>query len=513
MQHETDYVKTIKQICELLRSDPTPEVINGLRESFEDLSKQLRAGPFLEVFETTLGNIPFAALFSLLAAPDNKLIVIVAEVTGQLLKPVTWSMVHQTFEDYIVQGLDHPHPVVKCLVLDQFLKCEQSSDPFSPQYGPHLWKCLSGKNDSDSTKTAKKALVHLFEIGMGIDYLLTSESIAVVRKLLAGSESQRFRIYDVMAAAIKKSDSAFEFFRQEGILDTFLSEAASGDILVSVNFYETVPKFCSSAVPFEYLVSTGVFSKALQCLIDAEKDKGVTSSLMQVAVLKLFSRMVDVEGADAKTFLEKHAFVNELTNILESSESSSELRSTAISCLGTIGNSPRALEYLTEEKKALAAFAEIYKSSLSHMRVECLQAIACIFGHSQTPSKEMSQACYELYMQLDNGGLLVSLTKEIMKGFEESCVAGFAVIQKMALHVWGIREISNHQNIVNFLLMRDASRGKNVQQWQFAVIQEIVRSPSAKDAFDADTFARLSKYEKEGPYFVNSVPQVALRLD
>ncbi|KAJ2854333.1 hypothetical protein J3B02_002726 [Coemansia erecta] len=482
MQHETDYVKTIKQICELLRSDPTPEVINGLRESFEDLSKQLRAGPFLEVFETTLGNIPFAALFSLLAAPDNKLIVIVAEVTGQLLKPVTWSMVHQTFEDYIVQGLDHPHPVVKCLVLDQFLKCEQSSDP-------------------------------LFEIGMGIDYLLTSESIAVVRKLLAGSESQRFRIYDVMAAAIKKSDSAFEFFRQEGILDTFLSEAASGDILVSVNFYETVPKFCSSAVPFEYLVSTGVFSKALQCLIDAEKDKGVTSSLMQVAVLKLFSRMVDVEGADAKTFLEKHAFVNELTNILESSESSSELRSTAISCLGTIGNSPRALEYLTEEKKALAAFAEIYKSSLSHMRVECLQAIACIFGHSQTPSKEMSQACYELYMQLDNGGLLVSLTKEIMKGFEESCVAGFAVIQKMALHVWGIREISNHQNIVNFLLMRDASRGKNVQQWQFAVIQEIVRSPSAKDAFDADTFARLSKYEKEGPYFVNSVPQVALRLD
>ncbi|KAJ1796676.1 hypothetical protein LPJ75_007196, partial [Coemansia sp. RSA 2598] len=109
--------------------DPTPEVISGLRGSFEDLSKQLRAGPFLEVFETTLSNIPFSALFSLLAAPDNKLIVVVAEVTGQLLKPVTWSMVHQTFEEYIVQGLDHPHPVVKCLVLSQFLKCEHSGDP------------------------------------------------------------------------------------------------------------------------------------------------------------------------------------------------------------------------------------------------------------------------------------------------------------------------------------------------------------------------------------------------
>ncbi|KAJ1842992.1 hypothetical protein LPJ73_005625 [Coemansia sp. RSA 2703] len=131
MQDEKDYTKTIKLICELLQSDPTPEVILGLRESFETLSKQLRTGPFLEVFETTLSNIPFAALFSLLAAPDNRLIATVAEVTGQLLKPVTWAMVHQTFEEYIIQGLDHPHPVVKCLVLNQFLKCEGSSDPVS----------------------------------------------------------------------------------------------------------------------------------------------------------------------------------------------------------------------------------------------------------------------------------------------------------------------------------------------------------------------------------------------
>ncbi|KAJ1952160.1 hypothetical protein GGI12_006317, partial [Dipsacomyces acuminosporus] len=126
---QKEYENTIKKICTLLQSDPTPEVIRALRQSFEDLGKQLRAGPFLEVFETTLSNIPFSALFSLLAAPDNKLIVIVAEVTGLLLKPVTWSMVHQTFEDYIIQGLGHPHRTVRCLVLSQFLKCTNKTDP------------------------------------------------------------------------------------------------------------------------------------------------------------------------------------------------------------------------------------------------------------------------------------------------------------------------------------------------------------------------------------------------
>ncbi|KAJ2380265.1 hypothetical protein GGI05_006365 [Coemansia sp. RSA 2603] len=114
-------------------------------------------------------------------------------------------------------------------------------------------------------------------------------------------------------------------------------------------------------------------------------------------------------------------------------------------------------------------------------------------------------------MQLDDGKFLMSLTKEIMKGFEESCVAGLAVIQKMVLHAWGLREISNYKNIVNFLLMRDSSRGKNAQQWQFTVIESIVRAPNAKDTFEPDTFARLSQYVREGPYFVNSVAQVALK--
>ncbi|KAJ1877610.1 hypothetical protein LPJ66_012068, partial [Kickxella alabastrina] len=90
----------------------------------------------------------------------------------------------------------------------------------------------------------------------------------------------------------------------------------------------------------------------------------------------------------------------------------------------------------------------VYSESLTQLRVECLKAVACIFGNSSpTPSKEISQACYELYIQLADGKFLVGLTKEIMTGFEESCVAGLAVIQKMTHHVWGIREIAKYQNI------------------------------------------------------------------
>ncbi|KAJ2384321.1 hypothetical protein GGI05_005048, partial [Coemansia sp. RSA 2603] len=390
MQDEKDYTKTIKLICELLQSDPTPEVILGLRESFETLSKQLRTGPFLEVFETTLSNIPFAALFSLLAAPDNRLIATVAEVTGQLLKPVTWAMVHQTFEEYIIQGLDHPHPVVKCLVLNQFLKCEGSSDPvstivtrlsrcvqawvpesqFSSQYGPHLWKCLDGKSDNDSTKLAKQALTHLCNVGMGMDYLLTEASLKAIRTLLSGNESQRFRVYDVMVATTKNSDSAFELFRQEGVISAFLSEVSSDDVLVSMNFYELVPALCETPVSYDYLDSVGVFSKALNCLADAKTDDSVTGSLTRVAVLKLFSRMVDTKGAETKAFLEKYSVVRELGDILKSSESNGELISTAVNCLGAIGNNPAALEFLANEKEALKAFVSVYDTSLGHLRVE-----------------------------------------------------------------------------------------------------------------------------------------------
>ncbi|KAJ1840574.1 hypothetical protein LPJ70_004592 [Coemansia sp. RSA 2708] len=507
---EKEYEANIKQICELLQSDPTPEVIQGLRDAFEALSKQLRAGPFLEVFETTLSNIPFSALFSLLAAPDNKLIVTVAGVTGLLLKPVTWPMVHQTFEEYIIQGLAHPHPVVKSLVLRQFLKCEEKTDPFSPQYGPHIWKCLEGKGESDATRLGKQVLVHLCKIGMSMDYLLSDESMSVVRLLLSGNETQRFRVYDVVAAAIGESDSAFEFFRQEGIVDMLVKEGDARDVLVAMNFYELVPTLCESSVPYEYLEAAGVFSDALKQVYKAKDDDSVTSSLMRLSALKLFSRMADAQGISPAKFYERHAIVPELGELVLLPEPGSDLKATAITCVGTIGNNAEALGYLATEKTALAALVTAYNSSFGHLRVECLRAITCIFGYSTTPSGAASQACYELYAQLDEGKFLVGLTKEIMKGFEESCVAGLAVIQKMALHAWGLHEIASYQNIVNFLLMRDSARVKTAQQWQFAVVESIVKAPAAKSEFDDDTYARLARYVREGPYFVAATAQVAL---
>ncbi|KAJ1952912.1 hypothetical protein EC988_003299 [Linderina pennispora] len=504
------YEETIKRICSLLQSEPTPDVIQGLRDSFDLLNRQLKAGPFLEVFEATLSNIPFSALFSLLAAPDNKLIVIVSELTGQLLRPVTWSMVHQTFEEYIIQGLDHPHPDVKCLVLNQFLKCDLSTDPFSPSYGPHIWKCLAGKQDSESIKLTKRVLAHLCRCPQGMDYLFTDESMKGVRKLLAGKEEERFRTYDVIVAAVGGSDSAFEFFKQEGIVDMFMNEGRSKDILVIMSFYEQLPDICATTAPFEYMDEQGVFQRALENLSDTA-DEGVTGSLLRTASLKLFARMVDAKGLDPQQFLERYPVATVIREIIEDhSHSRYDSTVTAINCLGAIGNNPAALEYLAEEDKALAALASLYNSSTGELRIECLKAIACIFGHSQAPTSTASQACFDLYMRLCDGKFLSSLVKEIMKGFEESCIAAFAVIQKMASHAWGVREIASVQNILSFLLTRDPSRGKTVQQWQYSAIESLAAATEAKASFDEETYKRLQKYVNNGPFYVESVPRVAM---
>ncbi|KAJ2556631.1 hypothetical protein EV175_001874 [Coemansia sp. RSA 1933] len=508
---DKEYVATIKQICELLQSDPTPDVIQGLRDSFASLSMHLKAGPFLEVFETTISNIPFAALFSLLAAPDNKLIVSVADVTDQLLNPVTWLMVHQTFEEYIIQGLAHPHPTVKCLVLGQFLKCEHKTDPFSAQYGPHIWKCLEGKNDTDATKLAKRVLLHLSSVGMATDRLFATESLKVVNNILSGNESQRFRVYDVVTIAVSKSDSIFEFLCQKGVIDTFIKEGDSDDILAVMSWHELLPIFCASKAAFDHLDSLGIFSKALQQIgsIDTEA-ASATDALARVSILKLFSRIVDAPSVDPADFFAKYDVAPVLGKLIALESSEGELKSTAIGCLGAIGNNTAALEYLAAEKTALNALVEAYGRSVGRLRVECLQAIACIFGHTPEPTSTSSQACYELYSQLAQGKFLVSVTQEIMKGFEESCFSGFAVIQKMALHAWGVREIASYKTVVNFLLTRDPSRIKTAQQWQFSTVQTIAESKDAKGAFDPDDYARLTRYVKEGPYYVNTTPQVAL---
>ncbi|KAJ1771616.1 hypothetical protein IW140_001965 [Coemansia sp. RSA 1813] len=491
---DKEYVATIKQICELLQSDPTPDVIQGLRDSFANLSIHLKSGPFLEVFETTISNIPFAALFSLLAAPDNKLIVSVAEVTDQLLNPVTWSMVHQTFEEYIIQGLAHPHPT------------------FSAQYGPHIWKCLEGKSDTNATKLAKRVLIHLFNVGMATDHLFAKESLEVVNAILSGSESQRFRVYDVIAISAGKSDDIFVFLCQKGIIDTFVKEGDSDDILAVMNWHELLPILCASAAAYTYLDSLGIFSRLLQQLDLSDTEATIaTDSLARVSALKLFSRMVDAPGIKPTEFFVKYDIAPVLGKFISPEGSEAELKSTAISCLGTIGNNTAALEHLAAEKTALDALVETYSRSIGQLRVECLQTIACIFGHAPQPTSTSSQACYELYSRLAQGKFLVSVTQEIMKGFEESCIAGFAVIQKMALHAWGVREIASYKTVVNFLLTRDSSRAKIAQQWQFSAVQAIAESKDAKGVFESDDYSRLHRYVKEGPYYISTTPQVALK--
>ncbi|KAJ2579066.1 26S proteasome non-ATPase regulatory subunit 5, partial [Coemansia sp. RSA 1797] len=129
-----------------------------------------------------------------------------------------------------------------------------------------------------------------------MDYLLSEESVSAIKTLLAGNESQRFRVYDVVAAAIKDSDSSFEFFRQEGIVDLLLKEGSAKDVLVAMNFYELVPTLCESSVPYEYIESAGVFKNVLEQVQQAKTDDSVTSSLLRLSALKLFSRMADAKG-------------------------------------------------------------------------------------------------------------------------------------------------------------------------------------------------------------------------
>ncbi|KAJ2771014.1 hypothetical protein IWQ56_001947 [Coemansia nantahalensis] len=494
---EGGHAQDISEICDLLRSEPTSDVIHRLRERFDSLGKHLRAGPFMEVFEAVLGKIPFSALFSLFTAPDNKLIVAVADVTGLLLKPVTWPMVHQTFEEYIVQGLAHPHPAVRTLVLNQLLKCNQATD--------------SGKSDSDVTTLARRVLVQLCEAGMAPDHLLSGDSVAAVRALLAGGESQRFRVYDVVVAAVRQSDSAFERLRQEGIVELLVQEAVAQDVLVAMNFYELVPALCASPVPFEYLDAAGVFGNALEQIRKAKSDDTAAGSLIRLAALKLFTRMVDAGGVVPAQFLEKYPVACELAELALADDSRSDTKANAVACIGTIGSNTEALGYLATEKTALNALVTVYNGAVGGLRVECLRAVSCIFGHSPAPDGTASQACYELYERLDNGKFLGGLVKEIMKGFEESFAAALSVVQKMALHAWGVHEIAAHKNMVSFLLKRDSSRVKAAQQWQFAAVQSIVNSPDAKAEFDSDTLAQLTRFVREGPYYAGAaIARVAL---
>ncbi|PVU97535.1 hypothetical protein BB561_000472 [Smittium simulii] len=472
-----DYNDTIEQVCELLQTATTPEAINELSAGFNRLSQDLTPplflflrvdGPFLEIFEAILTNISFSALFSLLAAPDNRLIVSVVELTEKLLEPVTWDMIHEKFENFICLGLDHPHTKVKILVLNQFLRCNLLSGKFNPNYAPSIWECLIGDSNSNHVNLSLNVLIHLSSYKNCAKFIYTEESLAVIHDILAMDTSHRFRVYDIVANTIINSEDATSIFEKNDILSKFASEFKSNDSLIIVNALELLPKMTQNKTAADYFISQNI----LDLLSDFIKDPeilGVKYDFLRSFSLKTFSKLINSKGLDFISISNKYSFINTLSKHLDQS-SDITLRITSITCLGILALNSDFLKHLDTEYEILDQFLQILQSATGDVKLESLRTFSCILEKNPPIDTKVDEINQKLFKKC-----FAFLLKTIINNIEDQAIASFSVIQKFILYTWSHNIVSQSQSFLSFLVEK-SDFSLTLQDLKFSVITVITKN-------------------------------------
>ncbi|PVV04188.1 hypothetical protein BB560_001328 [Smittium megazygosporum] len=419
MEPENDYKVAIDEACELLQSATTPEAIKELVKAFDKLSDYLTHGPFLEVFEAILTNIAFSTLFSLLAAPDNRLIVSVANLTQKLLEPVTWDMIHEKF--------GHPHPKVKLMVLSQILRCDLSTDQFDVDYSPAIWECLIGKDEDQHINMA----LNLGSFENCVDFIYTQESISVIKKIMAIDYSHKFRVYDVIATSISNSDAVASVLIESNVLLSLVLDFSSSDPLAVSNCLNLLPKMTSSRTFCEYIASQNVFD--------------VISGLMKTG---------EIDGVSydfAKSF-----------------------SISAVQALGDIASDREVLKSLYQQKHLLNEYISLMDSAIEDLKLQCLSTFVAILEKPIPINSEIADINHTLFSKLNNGDFLQTLLKNCSGVFDEEIFFSLKIIKYMIDYPWGYKELAQSQNFLNFLIEK-SNLNSSLKELKFSIISFFVK--------------------------------------
>lgn len=68
----------------------------------------------------------------------------------------------------------------------------------------------------------------------------------------------------------------------------------------------------------------------------------------------------------------------------------------------------------------------------------------------------------------------------------------------------------NFSGLIEYILDRSTEHDKQGKESKWAVVETLVKSPSASSIFTENNMAQLEKYYRQGPFYVEAQVEVAL---
>ncbi|OAD72742.1 hypothetical protein PHYBLDRAFT_146063 [Phycomyces blakesleeanus NRRL 1555(-)] len=476
--------------------------IASLRSLSVSLGENVSISQATQVFQV----LPLADLYGAFSVEDDELTDAACALISKLLGPFSYDMVVATNEEFLLQGLSHFTPAIRCLSLEQVEKCVVSNSSVISMVNSQVFPLVLTTLAFQDIRTASKASGVLQKVALtepGLEAFTSGISPMMLQQLVYIDGTVSFRIYELVVDVASSSENAFKKCESSGLLSIIHTQISSNDLLLRINAIEILHKLALKS-GIEFLEKNNILQE-LSVLLSQEYDTDVVLVLTKCAIIKFFANLSESRDVEFGVIEQKHGIFERLSKCLYSTNN----ETTAASCVGIIGSSVTGLGLILSSS-LLGVFIEGYHSSGGETKTVFLRSLSKILG-IQDESNPVVETMTENVYNLVNGRstTLDELIKMAKQPMEDSRIAVFSVMQSISSHSWGQKLLSQSTEFIEFILNRAAETTQSGQTWKYGIVKNLVASPDSASNL-GQNYTLLQQYIRQGPFYQPSETAVAV---
>ncbi|KAJ1915991.1 hypothetical protein IWQ60_008259 [Tieghemiomyces parasiticus] len=511
MQNEP-WKPIVQTLAGALGQTPDATVLDKVLRNLDALCQQFDAnsrGPVYDnVRSFTLEYIPLPSVFALLTTEHTALIEKVVGLLERLLAPIRYPGLDADFTEYLIAGLQHPHPAVQALALDQLSKYQPEDNEFAGKYVPWVLLLLSS-NHGQVVKAAQELLIKVARYPSNLEALLSTDNQEIIQPLL-NDDTVRFRVFELFARIAQQSLAAFEACARSEVLLRLCQEARNPDLICRLSALEAFDKLAATPAGHRFLYNHDVYS-AYADILRAIHDDDVSIVLTQCSAVQFFAKLAVFPHVEFAALAAEFRLFEAMMHLLGSDNR--QLKQCTVVAIGTLGSQAKGLTVMARESRLLPRLAEEYSGADADLAVSCIRGLILLLGSGDDTQLAISEILAKLYTEIKYSRTITYWVQHAKRDMEEDmsqvCIG---VLGELARYAWGRQALSKNHDFMVYLFDRKANQthtNKLAKHNLLAAILAADTLPDTPTVFDTGVHDLLTRYLREGPHYVPHEATVA----
>jgi len=246
-------------------------------------------------------------------------------------------------------------------------------------------------------------------------------------------------------------------------------------------------------------------SKTLNKLSSILTKDDISNAMLAPKIISFFGDLATKGDLGIELF-DKNQLLPIFKTILE--EGPAETKAAVITSIGKIGSTSQGLLFLSKSPLNILKDYIYFVNVEGDLRIQFLHSVAFILTNSKDSSS--SSILKKLIENVENRSRRIETMTTIVMPllrhpFVEQRYAVLDVLSGLTWHSWGVDQLMKYPGFFEYISNRNSEETKTGKEWQFMIIQNIVRMfDQHPQLFEQEKSEELKRYLKQGLYYVRA---------